>query len=448
LVDLLNVPRGLRRFKWTTRAILILSLGALAGLVLALPEVHHDATTSTPVPGLSLVPVDGGVGYYRKFANPLSTSASFFPLGVWFESVASPDDIALDKGAGLNTYVELSASTDLSLIRLAGLNAIHDGAPAGEGAETNGWLLQDEADMWAGPGYAAWTGSESGTVCNPSTAACGYTVMKTPNNRTPADGRLRYANYGKGVVFWESDAEAARFVNDFQQLTSADVYFYTDADACQASQGGKLLGLGRNLTSAECHRASNYGRVVDRVRGLVSPAGAMPIWAYVELGQPFGNGGRITPDQAAAAVWSSLIHGARGIVYFNHSFGGSCQSQHILRDPCYGAIRARITSVNAQITRLAPVLNAPRVDGLTTVSGAVDTLTKWSNGSLYVFAGNQTAASTTARFSMPCVGNATVTVLDEDRTIPMSNGAFTDSFANDTSYHLYRIDGGSTCGLN
>ena len=62
----------------------------------------------------------------------------------------------------------------------------------------------------------------------------------------------------------------------------------------------------------------------------------MPIWAYVELGHPLGtNGGQITPDQAAAAVWSSLIHGARGIVYFNHSFGGSCQTQHILRDTCY-----------------------------------------------------------------------------------------------------------------
>jgi hypothetical protein len=48
---------------------------------------------------------------------------------------------------------------------------------------------------------------------------------------------------------------------------------------------------------------------------------------------------------------------------------------------------------------------------------------------------------------MPCVGDATVTVLDENRSIPMSGGVFSDSFANDTSYHLYRIDGGSTCGL-
>jgi hypothetical protein len=81
------------------------------------------------------------------------------------------------------------------------------------------------------------------------------------------------------------------------------------------------------------------------------------------------------------------------------------------------------------------------------VNGAVDTLTKWSNGALYVFAGNQTAAGTSAQFSLPCVGDATVTVLDEGRTIPMSGGVFTDSFANDTSYHLYRVDGGGTCGL-
>jgi hypothetical protein len=397
---------------------------------------------------LSLVPVDGGTDYYGRFANSLPTSTSFFPLGVWYESVLSPNDANLDQSAGLNTYVELTGDTDMSLVRAAGMNAIHDSAPAGEGSETKGWLLQDEADMWAGPGDAAWTGAETGTVCNPAGSQCGYTVMSALASRAPADGRLRYANYGKGVAFWDTDAEAARFVNAYQQLTSVDVYFYTDPDTCVESQGGQLLGLGRNLTNAECHRASNYGKVVDRVRSLVSPAGSMPIWAYVELGHPFSDrGSQITPDQAAAAVWSSLIHGARGIVYFNHSFGGSCETQHLLRDPCYTTMRSKISALNAQIRRLAPVLNAPRVDGLTTATGGVDASTKFANGTLYVFAGAQAAASTTARFSMPCVGNATVTVLDENRTISMSDGAFTDSFPRDTSYHLYRIDGGSTCGL-
>ncbi|HEU4331335.1 MAG TPA: hypothetical protein VFR40_09475 [Lapillicoccus sp.] len=442
----MSVPSRSRRITRTTLAVVIVTLGVLGGCVDAEPTVDQvDATTS--VPGLSLTPVDGGTGYYEKFANPMSSSVSFFPIGVWLESVTSSEDVLLDQSAGLNTYVGLTPDSDLSLVRSAGMNAIHDGGPADVGSETTGWLLQDEADMWAGPGDAEWTGHESGSVCVPSSSACGYTVMSTLNDRRPADGRLRYANYGKGVLFWETDSEAARFVNRYQQLTSADAYFYSDDDLCDATQGGFLLGYGRALTSAECRRASNYGRVVDRVRGLVSPAGRMPVWAYVELGHPGTTGGQITPDQAAAAVWSSLIHGARGIVYFNHSFGGTCPTHHLLRDPCYADIRSRISALNAQITRLAPALNAPRVDGLTSVTGGVDALTTWSNGTFYVFAGNQTVASTSARFSLPCVGDATVTVLDEGRTIPMSDGAFSDDFADDTSYHLYRIDGGRACGL-
>ena len=69
----------------------------------------------------------------------------------------------------------------------------------------------------------------------------GYTIMQQLNAALPADGKIRYANYGKGVVFWETDAEAARFVNEFQQLTSADVYFYTDDDPA-AVPGRGFLG--------------------------------------------------------------------------------------------------------------------------------------------------------------------------------------------------------------
>ena len=63
--------------------------------------------------------------------------------------------------------------------------------------------------------------------------------------------------------------------------------------------------------------------------------------AFVELGHPFTEEDwpSITPAQARAAVWSSIIHGAQGIIYFNHSFGGPCQTQHILRDPCYAGMR-------------------------------------------------------------------------------------------------------------
>lgn len=48
-------------------------------------------------------------------------------------------------------------------------------------------------------------------------------------------------------------------------------------------------------------------------------------------------------------------------------------------------------------------------------------------------------------FSMPCVGSAAVTVLNENRTIQAPDGTFTDYFGNGDAIHIYRIDGGSSC---
>ena len=46
--------------------------------------------------------------------------------------------------------------------------------------------------------------------------------MRRANARAPEDGRARYANDGKGVGWWELDAEAEVSVNRFQQLVSMD----------------------------------------------------------------------------------------------------------------------------------------------------------------------------------------------------------------------------------
>ena len=46
-----------------------------------------------------------------------------------------------------------------------------------------------------------------------------------------------------------------------------------------------------------------------------------PIWNFVEVGHPFteSNAPTITGPQIRAAVWHSIIAGARGIIYFNHT---------------------------------------------------------------------------------------------------------------------------------
>lgn len=384
---------------------------------------------------LKLQQIDGTPNYYARFKSSLPTSPAFFPIGVWLGSVLSPADTRTDRAAGLNTYVGLTRNSNLSFVAASGMHALlqqnewlGDGH-ARESAANVGWLLADEVDMTGGP-YAG-----------PSTLA-------GINQRLPKDGRMRYANYGKGVAFWETTSQASRFVNGFQDVVSDDNYWFTDEDLCEASQGGQLLGIHRALSPAECHRAANYGATVTRLRSLVSPARSKPVWGVVEVGHPASEDSwpSITSAEVRAAVWQSLIAGARGIIYFDHSFGGPHQTYSALRDPSYASVRSAVTTTDRQIRALAPVLNAPNVvSGWTHGSGAT-AMTKWWRRHFYVFAGSGGAA-VTGSFSIPCVGNATAKDLTTSRTIPITNGRWRDRFADGNAVHIYRIDGESSCGL-
>lgn len=385
---------------------------------------------------MALREVDGGPGYFSQFANSLPTDPSFFPIGVWFESVTSQADINLDKAAGLNLYVVLTSSSNLSLIQNNGMFAILQ-------ADTNewrtnpaainnpavvGWLLSDEIDM---------------QQSNAAGAAAARSELNSIIASLPSDGRFTYSNYGKGVMFWNSDSDAQQFVNDFQGVTSADTYWFTDSDLSDASQGGELLNNGNPLTVAQTRLAANYGYAIDHMRELDAMDGQhQPIWAFVEVGWPFtgAQGVRaIEPAEIQAAVWHSIIAGARGIIYFNHSFGGPEPTQHVLRDPYYAAERAAVTETDALIDQLAPVLNAPFDDAFVTVGPSVRVMAKFYDGGHYVFAGSTQNAASTATFTLADVTSGTATVIDEGRTIPITNGHFSDNFADGNAIHIYQI---------
>jgi len=356
---------------------------------------------------------------------------------VWFESVVEPQDVALDRSLGLNTYVELTDTSDLSLLRHSGMSAL----VTRPDPLAQGYVLADEVDMWAGPGDGDWTGEYpgGGAICAESSSrGCGFTVLDELRAQLPAG--LVYANYGKGVTFWHGRADAAIFVNRFQDVVSADNYWFTDPNICSADEGGAIVRHTRPLEEWECRRAANYGWTVDQVRSLVDPRGSKPVWAFVEVGHPFeqDDAPTITGPQVRAAVWSSLIHGARGIVYFNHSFGGPCETQHVLRDACGDAVRPWVHAVNAEIRSLAPALNAPFLDDAVVVSGDVDTAVKVDGRTQYLFAAATSRAATDAQFTLRCAGDGTVTVLGEDRELQLRGGVFTDHFEDSSSVHLYR----------
>jgi hypothetical protein len=424
-------------------------------------------------PGLSLplVPWEGGPAYWNQWASTRPwTNPAFFPIGVWFESVGRQSDVDLDKAAGLNTYVEITSNSSAGLIRSNGMWDVTDIPLAEYGSENAGWLIDDEDDMIYGPGYDKWSGTDGWNTCVPAQdqgGRCGYTVMATKRAQRPQNGQPFYANFGKGVVFWENtttcapnapapcsppaDSEAGQFINGgYTDWVSADTYWYTDNDLCTGGQGGLLIpGQGpvdasgnHSLTAAQCHRASNYGLTVDKIRQLNAADGTLqPVWAFVEVGHPStdNTSSTITGPQIQGAVMASLIHGARGIIYFNHSFGGWCQSQHVLRDGCGATVRPYVTAVNQQITALAPVLNTQSYQW--TFNPDLDTMLKRGpDGALYIFAMQKTGTSGNYTFTLPSGINASsATVLNENRTVAISSGTFTDSFATESNYHIYRI---------
>jgi hypothetical protein len=375
--------------------------------------------------------VDGGPEYYNKFSSPLPSDPNFFPLGVWFESVVD-GNADRDKDAGLNLYIVLTRDSNLSLVQRNGMRAIlqsdwRTNQTAINSPAVAGWMAADEIDMQQGPDQGA-------------------TTLKNRLSQLPKDGRMRYNNYGKGVMFWETDAQAGRFVNDFQDVGSADIYWFTDPNVARSSEGGKLLNRGSPLTVTQTRRAANYGYTVDRMRALnVKDGPRKPIWNFVEVCWPFSesaakNGRAILPDEVKGAVWHSIIAGARGVIYFNHSFGGPNPSQHCLRDPAYAAVRASVKSTNELVTQLAPVLNAPFADGFVSASPSTRTMAKFYDSRYYVFSGSKENEASTSTFSLSEVDSGTATVVGENRTIRITNGQFSDRFADGNAIHIYRID--------
>ena len=409
------------------------------------------STTTSPAPptggaplDLPRVPWEGGPAYYSAFSQSNAVGwdePDFFPIGVWYEGVYTQPDVDKDKGVGLNTYVMLTNGSDMDLIERNGMYAMTTERRKDTGAETTAWLINDEVDMWGGAGNGTWTGKYPGEghPCTSGRYDCGFDVMQRLSDALPTgDGRMRYANFGKGIMFWQSNADAGRFVNDYTTVVSNDVYWYTDPNVCYSASEGPAIGV----RPETCRRSANYGRTMDRMREVDALDGKrQPVYAFVEVGHPFqgDEGETIEPGQIAGAVVNSLIHEARGILYFNHNFGGSCISQHVLRDACGAAVRPTVTEVNRRITSLAPVLNTQSYAW--EFNAKLDTMLKAHDGSYYVFAmPGPTEGTGQQKLTLPKgLSSGEAEVLFENRTVPITGGAITDTFAEEYSYHVYKI---------
>jgi hypothetical protein len=429
------------------------------------------AATTAPISSLPRVPWEGGPNYWKTSASkPQMAKAdaagwddpSFFPITVFF---GKPDatHVASLKDAGVNTFAPVEGGAPISVVTSAGLFAMpgQDAwtlAQVGNDPGVVGWFIYDECEQGEGD---CWLNGD---------ATARWPLEKSWIDKVHAynDGRFTLANYGNGILrtFWAVD-DMTKFVQGVD-VSSADKYTYTSpsvASIIDLANGGDHDAPDWP-NNVPIQRAYSYGWQADQMKRFQDPANLHPAWTFIETAHPFlgsePGSTTITPGQMEGAVWSALIHEARGIYYFQHNDASSgCTATYSIVE-CPG-VHDAVKAVDAQVKALAPVLNTQsyynttqNVNGFNyyrySFNNGTDTMLKTYNGSAYIFADlgmrcNDTACTsgtvdTTGNktFNLPSdVTGSTVTVAGENRTIPVSNGSFSDNFANEYTHHVYQI---------
>jgi hypothetical protein len=137
------------------------------------------------------------------------------------------------------------------------------------------------------------------------------------------------------------------------------------------------------------------------------------------------------PEEIRNEVWQAIIHGAKAIGYFTHSWECPGYTQWCLS----AAQEAELRRTNRQITELTDAILA---DEIARVYGEIDLMRTVSNGTSYIFAVNKERMAKTHTFDAP---GSIVEVYDENRTIPVVGGSFTDSFGS-LGVHIYILRAG------
>ena len=401
------------------------------------PTPTPSSTTTPPGSVLTLprIPWEGGSAYWNSFPKARSvgwTDPNFFPISVFLGRM---QDAARYKGLGINTYQAMEhnvAIWPVSTVTGQGMFVMaqqEEWTPAEVGNDPRvvSWFISDECEMGYSDCTPDWNhdNGEFGRLAVQQS----YVDKVTAYN----DGRFKHANFGNGITrtWW-----APTTMDDHVALmdsVSADKYSYTSPDV-----DGLLLGSPEWPAGANPATAAAYGWQVDQMRSFMAPNALKPAWGFVETARPLlgdADARTITPNQIEGAVWSMIIHEARGISYFMHNNDPACDEG----SACEHAMEAKLTSLNAAVRGLAPVINTQSYQY--NFNNGTDTMLKTYQGSAYVFADiglNETAGAKT--FALPAgITGTTVEVVGESRSLTVVGGHFTDTFAAEYSHHIYKI---------
>jgi hypothetical protein len=182
------------------------------------------------------------------------------------------------------------------------------------------------------------------------------------------------------------------------------------------------------------------GAVGDATTNLINyttvgGGAAKPAFSYIETSNQrlFANSDPTllvrgpTPSEMRAEIWDSIIHGARGIMYFPQELDGFQYDA----TPIDNALE--MTKQNAAITGIARALNSSVTPDFSTVTfdnGAMEYIVKKVNGVTYLIALNLSNLPLSTTFSMdPGLSIGDLTLLSDNSLVPnLGDNSFNDVF--------------------
>lgn len=363
---------------------------------------------------------------YSQWTYGPSTNPNFFPIGVWLQSAVHAQEF---QNIGVNMFIGFYGDLDAASMTTFGSSKMpvvptqnSVGLTSPQRSWIWGWDQVDEPDNAQSNGSGGY-----GPCITPSALVSSYNAIKANDTKSPV-----FLNFGQG---------ASNTTYNGRGSCTGDTTYYT-----QAIAAGDIISFDIYPVADYSGQLTLVPNGIDNLKKWAAQCncGSKPIWNFIET-TPFNGGATPTPAQIQSEVWMSLIHGSQGIMYFVHVLSPTFREDGIFSYPA--SVQA-VTSIDAQITSLAPVLNSANVMGDIQVSSSasgvtIDSMEKNFGGSKYLFAVAMANNTTTGTFTVPGNPTATVTVLGESRTIAMNNGSFQDSFAG-YGVHLYQFNSGTS----
>jgi hypothetical protein len=364
-------------------------------------------------------------GPYSKWSRGPDADPGFFPLALWLQN---PVNAERYRKAGFNTYIALwkgPTEEQLDALKKAGMRLFCEQNEIAlrhlEDPVIAGWMHGDEPDNAQSLGAnRGW-----GPPVPPEKIEQDYHRLQARDPSRPV-----LLNLGQGVAWdgWYGRGSRSRHPEDYPEyLEGCDIVSF---DIYPVVHENKEV-------------AGKLWLVADGVERLKQWSGGRKVvWNCLECTRISNPDRKPTPQQVRTEAWMSLIHGSQGLIFFVHEFKPKFREAALLDD---AEMLEAISALNHQITRLAAVLNSPTLNGQIVVGTQnhevpVAIMAKQYEGATYVFAVAMREGATTATFTFKKTPapKVSVEVIDENRSLEISNISFQDRFTNSTA-HLYRI---------